>query len=93
MAQVGALTLHLPPCAPLLSFKRPSRLSSKPDSGLTSPSTSRSCRPLLSLGEELREPGGIRDEEAKEGRPPPFTLVPPPSPVLLVALGERSLST
>ncbi|XP_064440385.1 chloride channel protein 2 isoform X2 [Mirounga angustirostris] len=67
-----------PPSAPSSSgswqsgtvMKRPSRLSSKPASGLTFPSTSRSYPPLLSSGEELREPGCIRDREVKEGRPP-----------------------
>lgn len=92
MAQVGAQTQCRSPSATLLSFQRPLLLSSKPDSGLTSPSTSRSCQPLLSLGEELREPGCIREEEVRKGKTP-FTSILLPSPVLPVALGERSLST
>lgn len=48
MAQVGPLTLHLPPSAVLPSLQRPSLLSSKRGSGLTFPLTSRSCQPLLS---------------------------------------------
>lgn len=55
MAQVGPSTLQLPPSATLPSLQRLSLLSSKPGSGLTSPLTSRSCQPLLSLGEELWE--------------------------------------
>lgn len=55
MAQVGPSTLHLPPSATLHSLQRTSLLSSKPGSGLTFLLTSKSCQPLLSLGEELRD--------------------------------------
>lgn len=40
---------------------------------------------MRSLGEELREPGCIRDEELKEGRPPP--LYSGASPLSSIASG------
>lgn len=66
---MGPSMLHLPPTATLPSLQRPSLLSSKPGSGWTSPLTSRSCPPLLSLGEGL---WGLRlrgEEEVEGGRP------------------------
>lgn len=93
MAQVGTSKATATSLCYSASLQRPLRLSSKPGSGLTSPSTSRSCRPLLSLGEEPRELRRVREEEVREGRPPFTQVLVPSSPVLQVASGERSLST
>lgn len=66
MAQVGTSKATATSLCYSASLQRPLRLSSKPGSGLTSPSTSRSCRPLLSLGEEPRELRRVREEEVYE---------------------------
>lgn len=78
----GPARLNLPPCCP--SLQKPSLLFSKPASGWTSPLTSRSCQPSLSLGEELQM-WGHGTPHFPVRRPTPF--YPPASSLSSIASG------